>query len=191
MHGYLNERRINPKMHGMDNECPDTVKIYLCNNKITFQLVPPHIHSTNAAEKAISTFKDHFLSGLFSVYPKFPMYLWCRLILVATTTLNILCLLRINPISWMKISSTYPLNIIKHRLRPLAPKFSCMKHLKNAAPGCRMASKAVTSAQCRITSVTTAFLCPGLARNASRGPWSYFPKTFSFQPPRLLTPPSS
>ena len=97
MHGYSNERGLNPKMHVMDNQCPDTVKEYMCDNKIDFQLVPPHIHCTNATEKSISTFKDHFLAGLCRVHPNVPMRLWCRLIPLATTTLNLQRPSRINP----------------------------------------------------------------------------------------------
>jgi hypothetical protein len=31
---------------------------------IKYQLVPPHIHRRNAAERAIRTFKNHFIAGL-------------------------------------------------------------------------------------------------------------------------------
>ena len=90
MHEYLNERGLNPKMHVMENECPDTVKEYLCDNKIYFQLVPPHIRRTNATEKSICTFKDHYLAELCSVHPNFPTHLWCHLIPLATTILYLL-----------------------------------------------------------------------------------------------------
>jgi hypothetical protein len=62
-----------------------------------YQLAPPNMHRTNAAEKAIDTWKCHFISGLSSVDPRFPMHLWCRLIPQATTTLNLLRPSRINP----------------------------------------------------------------------------------------------
>ena len=67
LHAYLNERGLNPKMHIMGNECPAAVKTYLRQHNIDFQLVPPHVHRTNTAEKAIGTFKDHFITGLCSV----------------------------------------------------------------------------------------------------------------------------
>ena len=38
------------------------------------QLVPPNLHRTNAEEKAIGIFKDHFISGLATVHPSFPIY---------------------------------------------------------------------------------------------------------------------
>ena len=71
-----------------------------------------------------------------------------------------------------------PLIIIKHRSRHLAQKFSYMKHLRDAAPGHRTALTAGTSAQRRSTTIITAFLCRELPRNASQGPWIYFPTVF-------------
>ena len=170
MHGYSNERGLNPKMHVMDNQCPDTVKEYMCDNKIDFQLVPPHIHCTNATEKSISTFKDHFLAGLCSVHPNVPMRLWCRLIPLATT-LSIFSAPRgSTQISRPKCSSTEPLTIIKQCSHPLIPKFSCMKHLRNAAPGSRTALTAGILARRRSTTIATAFLCCKIERNISHGP---------------------
>ena len=34
----------------------------------------------NAAERAICTFKNHFVAGISSVHPKFPLYLWDELL---------------------------------------------------------------------------------------------------------------
>ena len=42
------------------------------NSGVTFQLVPPHLHRTNAAERAINTYKDDLISGLSSCNPSFP-----------------------------------------------------------------------------------------------------------------------
>ena len=70
----------------MDNECSDLVMNFLQQNNLELQLVPPNIHRTNAAEKAIGTFKDHFITGLATVHPEFPFHLWCRLIPLAVTT---------------------------------------------------------------------------------------------------------
>ena len=96
LHGYLKEWELNPSMHVMDNKCPDTVKKYLRNNNVDFQLVLPHVYCMNAAKKAIGTFKYHFLAGPCSVHPPFPMHLSCHLIPLATTTLNLLHPSRIN-----------------------------------------------------------------------------------------------
>ena len=82
----------------MDNECSDIVKNYIKNTKnIELLLVPPYSHRVNTAEKAIDIFKSHFIAGLATVHPSFPLYLWCRLLPLATTTLNLLHPSRINP----------------------------------------------------------------------------------------------
>ena len=97
MHGQLKECGITPKLHRLDNECPDILKSYMKKKNISYKLVPPHIHRQNTAERAISTFKDHFIAGLASVSPKMPMNLWCRLVPQAFLTLNLMRQSRINP----------------------------------------------------------------------------------------------
>jgi hypothetical protein len=52
--------------------------------------VPPHYHRRNAVECAIRTFKEHFVAGISSVDPNFPLHLWDRLLPQAEITLNIL-----------------------------------------------------------------------------------------------------
>jgi hypothetical protein len=48
----------------------------------------PHYHRHNAAERAIRTFKEHFLAWISSVDPTFPLHLWDRLLPQAGTNLN-------------------------------------------------------------------------------------------------------
>jgi hypothetical protein len=85
---------------------------------VTFQLVPPHNHRRNAAEKAIGTWKDHFIAGLSSLDPNFQMHFWCRLIPQATTTLNLLRQSHINP----QLSAEAQLNgAFDFNTTPLAP----------------------------------------------------------------------
>ena len=60
------------------------------NAGVTFQLVPRHLHRTNAVECAIATYKDHLIAGLSICGPSFPMHLWDRLIPQATLMLNML-----------------------------------------------------------------------------------------------------
>ena len=62
-----------------------------------FQFVPPHQHQQNAAERAIQTFKNHFISGISSVNKYFSVHIWCRLIPQACLVLNLLQQSRINP----------------------------------------------------------------------------------------------
>jgi hypothetical protein len=59
--------------------------------------VLPHCHRRNAAERAIRTFKEHFVAGLSSVDPTFPLHLWDRLLPQAEITLNLLRISRLHP----------------------------------------------------------------------------------------------
>jgi hypothetical protein len=64
---------------------------------VEYQLVPPHCHRRNAAERAIRTFKEKFVGGLSSVDPTFPLHLWDRLFSQAEITLNLLQTSRLHP----------------------------------------------------------------------------------------------
>ena len=97
MHTYLTECGMRPLLQKLDNECPEGLKKFMRSEEVDYQLVPPNVHRTNAAEKAIGTFKDHFIAGLSTVDPNFPLHLWCRLLEQAETTLNLLQASRINP----------------------------------------------------------------------------------------------
>ena len=57
----------HPALTVMDNECSATVEKYIRSEKINIQLVPPHNHRVNAAERAITTFKEHFITALATV----------------------------------------------------------------------------------------------------------------------------
>ena len=46
----------------------------------TYQLVPTNVHRQNITERAIRTFKAHFLAILTGVDPDFPKYMWDNLL---------------------------------------------------------------------------------------------------------------
>ena len=86
----LNSAGIFPKEHILDNECSADFKAIIKTNKMSYQLVPPHDHRRNRAEKAIQTFKAHFIAILCGTDPSFPLHLWDRLLAQAEHTLNML-----------------------------------------------------------------------------------------------------
>jgi hypothetical protein len=90
IHQQLTVEGFKPKLQTLDNEASAALKNFFTVNDIAYQLVPPHFHRRNAAERAIRTFKEHFVAGLSSVDPSFPMHLWYRLIPQAEITLNLL-----------------------------------------------------------------------------------------------------
>ena len=85
------------KHYVLDNECSFDLKRAIKKQGMTFQLVPPHNHRQNAAERAIKTFKAHFLSTLATADPQFPIAEWDRLIPQSEMTLNLLRQSRCNP----------------------------------------------------------------------------------------------
>ena len=51
----LKTQGYHPALNVMDNECSAAVEKYIRSEKISIQLVPPHNHQVNAAERAIAT----------------------------------------------------------------------------------------------------------------------------------------
>ena len=88
---------LTPKLHIMDNEVSENLKKYFEDSDIQFQMVPPHMHQRNAAERAVGTFKNHFISALCTVDPSFPFYLWEWLLPQVTMTRNMLRQYRLKP----------------------------------------------------------------------------------------------
>jgi hypothetical protein len=88
---------LKPHLQQLDNEASLALRNYLTKQGINYQLALPHIHRRNNAERAIQTFKNHFIASLCSVDPTFPLKLWDRLLPQATITLNLLRKSRINP----------------------------------------------------------------------------------------------
>ena len=67
IHNLISERGLAPKIHYLDNECPKVLQQFMTEKEERFQLVPPHLHRRILAERAIQTFKNHFIAGLASV----------------------------------------------------------------------------------------------------------------------------
>jgi hypothetical protein len=78
-----------PSMHILDNKALVAFKAEIKKN-CDLQLVLPDTHRRNLVERAIQTFKSHFISILAGVDPSFPMDLWDRLVPQAVLTLNLL-----------------------------------------------------------------------------------------------------
>ena len=97
VHQELVQAGCRPKLQRLDNECSTALKNYMSEENVEFQLVPPGTHRRNAAERAIRTFKNHFIAGLCTADPKFPLNLWDRLVPQSKITLNLLRGSRLNP----------------------------------------------------------------------------------------------
>jgi hypothetical protein len=60
----MTAKGFKPKLQTMDNEASVALKKYFTEKENDCQLVPPHCHRNNAAERAIITFKEHFKAGV-------------------------------------------------------------------------------------------------------------------------------
>lgn len=63
-------------IHILDNKASSAYRSAITKHGCTYQLVPPHVHRTNAAERAIRSFKAHFLAILAGVDHMFPAARW-------------------------------------------------------------------------------------------------------------------
>jgi hypothetical protein len=76
----MTAKGFKPKLQTMDNEASAALKNYFTEKEMSYQLVPPHCHRTNATERAIRTFKEHFKAGLATIDPDFLAHLCDRLL---------------------------------------------------------------------------------------------------------------
>jgi hypothetical protein len=71
----MTSKGFKPKLQTMDNEASAAQKIcYGERNELS--TAPPHCRRSNAAERTIRMFKEHFISGLSTVDTAFPIHLW-------------------------------------------------------------------------------------------------------------------
>ena len=118
----ITKNNIAPKLYILDNECSGDLKLGILKNKQKYELVPPHQHRRNAAERAIRTYKNHLIAGLASRDPEFPVTEWDRLLPQCELTLNLLRSSRINPklSSWSYLNGNH--HFYKEALAPPGTK---------------------------------------------------------------------
>jgi hypothetical protein len=97
IHQELTEKGLKPKLQTLNNEASAALKNFFTANDVEYQLIPPHCHRCNAAERAKRAFKEHFVAGLATVDPTFPLHLWDMLLPQAEITLNLLRTSRLHP----------------------------------------------------------------------------------------------
>ena len=97
IHKVLKAIGSEPKVYIMNNKCSSDLKEDMKKYEIDFQLDPPHIHRQNAAEQALRTYKNHFISGFSTTYPDLPTSEWYQLLSQCVIILNLLRNSRVNP----------------------------------------------------------------------------------------------
>ena len=118
IHQRLSHRGVEPNLYVLDNECSEILKQSMTKEEVQWQRATPYMHRTNAAERAICTFKNHFVAGLATIHPEYPITEWDRLVPQAEMTLNMLRNSRVNP----KLSSyAYLFGPYDFNAHPMAP----------------------------------------------------------------------
>ena len=93
----LEAKGFKPKLNVMDNQATKHIKQFLTENECKLQLVEPHNHRVNAAERAIQTFKDAFIAALATTDSDFPLQLWDKITPQLQDTLNMMRASRVDP----------------------------------------------------------------------------------------------
>ena len=93
----LEAKGYKPKVNVMDNQATKYIIKFLTKKGYQLQLMEPHNHRVNAAERAIQTFKDAFIAALATTDRDFPLQLLDKLAPQVQNTLNLLRTLRTNP----------------------------------------------------------------------------------------------
>jgi hypothetical protein len=121
------------KKHILDNEASKAFKAKIKENKMEYELLPPGNHQQNQAERAIQTFKVHFISILAGIDDQFPLSLWCYLLEPTELTLNLLRQSNVAP----KISAFAQVHGHHNYMKkPFAP-LSCAIHSHVKPDNCR------------------------------------------------------
>jgi hypothetical protein len=75
----LAAKGFKPKLNVKDNQVTKHIKNFLTNKECKLQLVGPHNHCVNVAERGIQTFKGAFIAALATTDSNFPLQLWDRI----------------------------------------------------------------------------------------------------------------
>ena len=87
----LTKRGHGVDLQIIDNQCSTAYKLQIEEKwGAKIQLLPPDVHRRNIAERAIRTFKAHFISILAGVSDAFTNFLWDCLLPQTELTLNLL-----------------------------------------------------------------------------------------------------
>jgi hypothetical protein len=93
----LTSKGFKPKINIMDNQVTKHIKAFLTEQQCKLQLVDPHNHRMNAAERAIQIFKNAFIAALATTDSDFPLQLRDKITPQVQDTLNLMQASLINP----------------------------------------------------------------------------------------------
>jgi len=92
LHGYC------PQLHKFDNETSQDIEHFITKNNAQFQYTPPALHRINTAERAIRTWKNHFVAIQAGTPHTYRLSNWCKDMEQTDITLNMLRPCTTNPL---------------------------------------------------------------------------------------------
>ena len=110
---------FRPVLHRIDNEISKELIASITNKGLNYEVMPPCNHKRNPAERAIQTFKAHFISIISGLDKNYPGEAWHLLIPQVNMTLNMLRECGVNSAhsTYSYIHGTFNFNA--HPLAPL------------------------------------------------------------------------
>jgi hypothetical protein len=111
---------FKPHVQRLDNEVSDDLlKVLKTEFNIVAELAAPTNHRALRAERAIQTYKNHFIATLCTLDPSFPLTLWEDLLPQIEMTLNIMRGSYVNPLisAYEQVMGPYDFN--RHPFVPL------------------------------------------------------------------------
>ena len=125
---FFLSKGITPSYERLDNETSSALETYIKTTlNLKIQYVPPNDHRANKAERAIRTWKNHFIAILCTFDPDFPFEVWDLLIPQAELTLNLLrsSAFSLNVSAWHALHGPY--NFDHEPIAPPGMKILCFE----------------------------------------------------------------
>jgi hypothetical protein len=116
---FFTSRGHKPHFLRFDNENSAALTKFASDlDNTSIQFAAPGNHRANRAERAIQTWKEHFIATLATTDPEFPMIAWSKLLPQAELTLNLMRGSHLNPAisAWEHLQGAFDFNST-----PLAP----------------------------------------------------------------------
>jgi hypothetical protein len=128
VYSFLRTRGYRPQLHKLDNETSKDVESFIADNNASHQYTPPDMHRTNPAERAIRTWKNHFVAIRASTPSTYRLSNWCKDLEQTDITLNMMRPCTQNP----KLSAHEAMEgMFSFDATPMAPiGTECMVHVK-------------------------------------------------------------
>jgi hypothetical protein len=111
-----------PAVNVVDNKCSKVVEKHIRANKMDIQLIPLHNPCVNAAERAITMFKEHFVATLATFDMLCPLQRWDKFLPQVELTLSLLHFSCLNPCVSANQELYDPFDFNKMPLAPLGTK---------------------------------------------------------------------